>query len=89
MFKRITLLIVALTMLSAVASVPLNAAVDFRVYVAPHHYWYGHPYYSTPYYGYPYVYYYRAPAYPSYGFTYHHWGHYRHHGWEHHYYRRW
>jgi hypothetical protein len=46
MLKRITLLIVALAVVSAIASAPLNAAVGVRVFVGPrtfvppaHPYW--------------------------------------------------
>lgn len=79
--KRITLLIVAMAMLSTVASAPLHAAVGFRVYVGPrtfvppaHPYWYSYPSYPYPYYapypGYPYVYYNTSPAYPHYRYGY-------------------
>jgi hypothetical protein len=76
MIKRITLLLVALALLSVVASVPLNAgawgagvSVGPQTFVAPAHpYWYPSPYYA-PYPGYPYIFY-DAPAHPHYGSTY-------------------
>ena len=94
MLKRITLLIVALAMVSMIASAPAQAAVGVRVFVGPrtfvapaHPYWYSYPgpYYG-PYPGYPYVFYNTAPAYPYYGYTYR-WGHHRHYVTRH-YYRR-